>query len=63
MTKPKLFEETIVFIAQSLRGYQYALRGTSSLALHGWDVKIGDVDIVCDKRAATDWREFLEDIL
>lgn len=43
-------------IAKLLSGHQYAIRGTASLVLQGYDMNVGDVDILCDKKTA----EFLK---
>jgi len=39
-------------LADLLQDRQYALRGTSSLVLQGFEMKVDDVDIVCDEGTA-----------
>ncbi|KKS33198.1 MAG: hypothetical protein UU93_C0001G0029 [Candidatus Amesbacteria bacterium GW2011_GWA2_42_12] len=43
-------------IAQLLSGHQYAIRGTASLVLQGYDMGVDDIDVLCDKATA----EFLK---
>lgn len=43
-------------IAQLLYGHQYAIRGTASLVLQGYDMGVDDIDVLCDKATA----EFLK---
>ena len=50
--KPKEFIKTVLLLADILKGYQYALRGTASLVLQGLDMIAVDIDILCDKETA-----------
>lgn len=51
-TIPKNLNETIIQIAETLSGSQYAIRGTASLFLQGIDMNVDDIDIICDKSTA-----------
>lgn len=50
--KPALFDDTIILIAQKLQDYTYAIRGTASLVLQGFDMNVDDIDILCSKETA-----------
>jgi len=39
-------------LAKKLNSYQYAIRGTASLVLQGYDMGVDDIDIVCDEKTA-----------
>lgn len=52
LNKPKNFEEVILFLAEKLKNFQYAFRGTASLVLQGIQMNVEDIDIVGDKETA-----------
>lgn len=43
-------------IAKLLSGHQYAIRGTASLVLQGYDMGVDDIDVLCNEKTA----EFLK---
>ena len=61
--KPTDFEETIIFLASKLKGYQYVIRGTASLVLQGIDMNVDDIDIISDKRGALACNKIFKDYL
>lgn len=61
--KPEKFKQTVLLLATILRDYQYAFRGTASLVLHGVDMNVDDVDILCDKQTALACNQLLTDYL
>jgi hypothetical protein len=63
MKKPDKFEETILFLANKLKGKKYAIRGTASLVLQGLDMNADDIDIVCDRKTAMDCNKIFKDYL
>ena len=50
--KPKSFEKTIIFLAQTLGDFQYAIRGTAGLVLQGLEMNVDDIDLLCDRETA-----------
>ncbi len=46
------FEKTVIFLAEKLGKYKYAIRGTSSLILQGITMNVDDIDVVCSKETA-----------
>ncbi len=58
-------QEIVKLIADSLSGRQYAIRGTASIYLQGFDMNVDDVDVIGDKNTALYcnliFREFLTD--
>ncbi len=63
MKTPENFNSTIKFLADIFKDYQYAFRGTSSLVLHGLDMNVDDIDVLCDERAALSANKLLEEYL
>lgn len=61
--KPEKFEETILLLANILRNYQYAFRGTASLLLQKIEMNVDDIDILCDRKTALVCNELLKDFL
>ena len=61
--KPENFEETILFLARRLKGFQHAFRGTAGLVLQGLSMNVDDIDIVCDKNTALAGNEILADFI
>ncbi len=59
----KNFEKTIIFLAKALKDYQYAIRGTASLVLQGFEMNVDDIDILCDKKTALACNEIFKDYL
>ncbi len=59
--KPKRFRETILFLAQKLRDCQYAFRGTAGLVLQGIEMKVDDIDVLCDEETALKCNSLLKD--
>lgn len=57
------FEKTIIFIAEKLKDYRYAIRGTASLVLQGIDMNVDDVDLLCNKEGALGCNEILKGYL
>lgn len=43
-------------VAKLLSGHQYAIRGTASLVLQGYDMGVDDIDVLCNEKTA----EFLK---
>jgi len=60
---PEKFKETVIFLAEKLKGKQYAFRGTTSLVLRRLDFNVEDIDILTDKRTALDSNSILSDYL
>lgn len=52
--KPTLdqIKKVVVKISKTLKGKQYAVRGTASLVLQGLDMGVDDIDLLCDKDTA-----------
>ncbi|MBN1169068.1 hypothetical protein JXA63_04220 [Candidatus Woesebacteria bacterium] len=50
-TKKEL-EKVVKLIAKKLKGKSYAIRGTASLMLQGFDMEVDDIDILTDKKTA-----------
>ncbi len=42
-------------VAKLLSGHQYAIRGTASLVLQGYDMGVDDIDVLCDKDTAEEF--------
>ncbi len=42
-------EKLAIKIGEKLKGLQYAIRGTASLVLQGFDMGVDDIDLICDK--------------
>lgn len=49
---PQNFIPTIKYLAEVLKGYQYAIRGTASLVLQNYDMNVDDIDILADASTA-----------
>lgn len=60
---PQNFEQTIILIAQILKGRQYAIRGTASLVLQGIEMNVDDIDILCNKETALECNKIFKDYL
>lgn len=43
---------SVTEVAKLLSKHQYAIRGTASLVLQGYDMGVDDIDILCDKETA-----------
>ncbi|OGM31431.1 hypothetical protein A2630_01410 [Candidatus Woesebacteria bacterium RIFCSPHIGHO2_01_FULL_44_10] len=50
-------------IAQKLAGKQYAIRGTASLKLQGYEMGVDDIDVLADKDTALAANKILKDFL
>lgn len=61
--KPAQFEKVIIFLAETLSGKRYAIRGTASLVLQGLDMNVDDVDVLCDGETALFCNDVLKDYL
>jgi hypothetical protein len=61
--KPGNFTETILELAKILKDTQYAIRGTASLILQGYDMNVDDIDILCDKETALKCNDLLKNQL
>ncbi|MBN1184107.1 MAG: hypothetical protein JXB49_17570 [Bacteroidales bacterium] len=61
--KPDDFEDVVKFIASKLQGKQYAIRGTASLVLQGFDFNVQDIDVLTDKETALFCNDALKEIL
>ncbi|HEX6976902.1 MAG TPA: hypothetical protein VF185_00895 [Patescibacteria group bacterium] len=57
------FENAIIFLAEKLKDYDYAIRGTSSLVLSGIAMNVDDIDVVCDKKTALACNQILKEYL
>lgn len=55
--------ETLVFLANQLKDKQYCIRGTASLVLQNIDMKVADIDIICDASTAMLANELFKDYL
>lgn len=55
--EPKDFKKTILFLADSLKEKNYAIRGTASMILQGLDMNVSDIDILCDAETALSCNE------
>lgn len=58
---PSNLKQILDLIADKLSNYTYAFRGTASLILHGLDMNVSDIDILCDKKCALDFNELFKD--
>jgi hypothetical protein len=56
-------ESTVLIISQKLKGGKYAIRGTAGLVLQGFDMNVGDVDILCDAQTALNFNAKLSEYL
>lgn len=45
-------QKIAIEIANIFSGHQYAIRGTASLVLQGYDMGVDDIDVLCDKTTA-----------
>lgn len=63
MKAPEKFAETILLLADLLKDYHYAIRGTASLVLQGFDMAVTDIDIYCDAKTSLKTNEILKDYL
>lgn len=61
--KPEDFEDIVNYIASKLRNKQYAIRGTASLVLHGFDFNVQDIDVLADKETALFCNSAFKEIL
>lgn len=61
--KPDDFEDVVKYVASKLQGKQYAIRGTASLVLHGFDFNVQDIDVLTDKKTALFCNTALKEIL
>lgn len=51
LTKEQIIS-SVTLLSDLLKGRQYAIRGTANLVLQGYDMKVDDIDIVCDEGTA-----------
>lgn len=49
---PENFDQALMTLITRLNNYQYAVRGTTSLILHGLDMGLDDIDVLCNKETA-----------
>lgn len=56
----ELFLRTLKGLSKELSGVKYAVRGTASLVLQGFDFKAVDIDIITDKNGALEIGERLK---
>jgi len=61
--KPENFEQVVLFLAQRLKDFQYAFRGTTGLVLQGLEMNVDDIDLLCDKNTALKCNELLNEFL
>lgn len=57
----KNFEKTVLAVAKKLEKCNYAIRGTASLVLQGYDMGVDDIDIIADKDSSYSFNELLMD--
>jgi hypothetical protein len=55
--------KAINIITQKLHGYKYAIRGTASLTLQGFELNVDDIDIICNEYAALKCNELFKEYL
>ena len=49
---PENFKKALIIISTKLKDYPYAIRGTSSLVLQGFEMNADDIDILGDEKVA-----------
>jgi 5'-3' exonuclease len=59
----KDLEKVVVFLADKLKRKQYAIRGTMSMFLQGFDMGVDDIDILTDKKTALLFNKIFEKYL
>lgn len=60
---PPKFSEIVTLIADRLVGLNYAIRGTASLVLQGYDMNVADVDVLADENAALACNDLFKEFL
>lgn len=58
-----LLKEAAVLLAQKLNGKQYAIRGTASVVLQGYDMIAEDIDVLCDEQTSIACNKIFSDTL
>ncbi|MBN2016366.1 hypothetical protein JW766_06085 [Candidatus Dojkabacteria bacterium] len=58
---PSKFIESIIFLSKRLKNTTFAFRGTTSLVIQGIDMNVDDIDILCNKKAASQANKLLHD--
>ena len=51
----------VIKLSEKLSGSTYAIRGTTSLVLQGIDMKVDDIDIICDSQTALRFNELFKE--
>jgi len=57
------FLKTIRLVAEKLKDYQYAFRGTTSLVLQGISMNVDDIDVLTDKDTALACNQIFSDFI
>lgn len=57
------FERAVLVVAQKFTLINYAIRGTTSLVLQGFDMNVSDIDVLTDKLGALASNELLSKYL
>lgn len=60
---PENFKKALIIIADRLKDYSYAIRGTASLVLQGLEMNADDIDILGDEKVAEAANEVLKEYL
>lgn len=59
----ELLKEAAIVLSQKLEGTQYAIRGTASVILQGYDMLAEDIDVICDAQTALACNTIFSDTL
>jgi len=54
---------TVGLLAKRLTSYQYAIRGTASLVLQGFDMQVGDIDVLTNRQTALVCNDLFQEYL
>jgi hypothetical protein len=54
---------TVVLLAKKLTGYQYAIRGTASLVLQGFEMQVDDIDVLTNRETALICNDLFQEYL
>ncbi|GEM_PF-152938 len=60
---PENFKKALIIISTKLKDYPYAIRGTSSLVLQGFEMNADDIDILGDEKVAGVANELFKEYL